>query len=106
MKISENELNLGNFNTLTNSKWLNEPLEFFKCKNCNLIVIGIPDCHTALTDPNDLNKSISYNLPRKISCPNYNDIWYDYPNEQNYNTDDISLEELFSSDWNKIFSKK
>jgi len=106
MKINKNQLNVEKFNSLTQMKWANEQLEAFKCNNCGLIVLGIPDCHVAFFEPSNLNKTIPYNLPRKIYCPNCKAIWYDYPKDEKYKTEDITLEELLSSDWNKIFSKK
>ena len=106
MKTNEELLNLKKFHSLTKERWANEPLEFFKCSSCNWIVVGIPDCHIVLTNPSDLRKRISYNLPRRIRCPNCNIVWYDGYKVKKYKIEYISLEELILSDWGKIFSKK
>ncbi|MCP4256529.1 MAG: hypothetical protein GY774_03270 [Planctomycetes bacterium] len=106
MKISENELNSKEFNIATHNKWKNEPLEFFKCSNCSLIIVGIPDCHIALSDPSNLNTKIKYNLPRRISCPKCRAVWYDGHQIKKYKVEDVTVEELLSSGWGNIFTKE
>jgi hypothetical protein len=104
--MKENSLDLDRFHVLTNEKWVNEPLEFFKCNNCDLIVIGLPDCHLALIDPENLNKKIDYNLPKKVHCPNCNIVWYDFQEDKKYKVINITPEELLASNWGEIFDRK
>ncbi len=99
-------LNTKIFHLLTKEKWANESLDFFKCKNCNCIVVGIPDCHIAFIDPSDLDKKFDYNLPRKMYCPHCKIIWYDGHKIKKYEVEDVTLDELLSSEWKKIFDKK
>jgi rubredoxin len=104
--MNEDTLNLAEFNSRSNGKWENEPIEIFKCNNCKLIFIGLPDCHTALIDPTNLDKIISYNLPRKIVCPNCNILWYDIDKKDiGYRVEDVSTDELRSSGWHWLLKE-
>ena len=88
------------FNVRTNNKWRGEPLEVFKCAECGLIVVGVPGCHVAYYDPEDLDKVMQYNVPRKIHCPKCNRLWYDMGHSDSYDTEEVPAIELISSGWN------
>ena len=105
MEIDPNIINIEKFNQLTKNKWINESLEFFKCNQCSLIVVGVPDSHIALFDSSDLTKKIQYNLPRKIKCPSCKAIWYDL-RMNGYEIEDISIDKFLSSNWKLIFNNK
>jgi Zn finger protein HypA/HybF involved in hydrogenase expression len=102
MKINANKFNADKFNSLTGRKWINEEMELFKCGKCKLIVLGIPSCHVAYIDPLNLTKTMNYNLPRNITCPNCKSNWYKVSENTNYKTEEISEEELRNSNWNTI----
>ena len=106
MEIDLNLLNISKFDDLTDGKFVNERLEFFKCRQCDLIVVGIPDRHIVLIDPFDLKKNMEYNLARIIKCPNCKAVWYHFIQDKGYKVDNVSLEELLSSNWKEVFSKK
>jgi hypothetical protein len=97
--MNEVIINHEEFNSRTNNKWFNESLELFKCGKCKVIIVGVPYCHIAYYDPKDLKKTFQYNVPRKIHCPKCNHLWYDNSERNEYDTEEVSLDELILSDW-------
>ncbi|MDD5069941.1 MAG: hypothetical protein PHV17_04355 [Candidatus Omnitrophica bacterium] len=106
MKIEHTMLNLNEFNARTKNKWNGEPLEFFKCKMCGFIVLGIPDCHLALMDPIHLNKTIKYNLPSIIDCPHCKETWYEPGQINSYQVEDVDTDELKTTGWRWILLER
>jgi hypothetical protein len=100
------EINEEEFNKRSKGKWKGEHFELFKCKNCFLIIFGIPDCHYALFDPENLEMKISYNFPHKTKCPNCACVVYDPLNKQNELTLPVSLEDITGSKWNWLLKQK
>lgn len=102
MTIDKAMLNLSEFNVRTKSKWQDESLEFFKCRMCGLVVLGIPDRHLMLINAHRLDKVSQYNLPRKLDCPRCKGAWYKPGQINSYQVDDVTVDELKNSDWRWI----
>ena len=103
MEIEQNQINEMLFNSATENRFLNEPVESFKCPQCGLIFIGLPDCHFAFYDANDLNQRTEYNRPKQFKCPKCD---YTFPTGflalENVNDHDTTFDMLKDSQWNWI----
>lgn len=92
-------MNIREFNSITKNKYVNEHMEFLKCLECSLILVGIPDCHIAFYDSNNLKKTIGYNLPRHVRCPKCKSTWYKLGMDH-WELKSATAEEAKNSDWN------
>jgi hypothetical protein len=66
--MSEGEMDREEFDNRTRARWKRERLEVFKCAGCGLIHVGVPDCHKAMVNPEELSMTVGYNLPSPFKC--------------------------------------
>ena len=103
MNINDQQIDREVFDLETNNRFRGEPLESFKCKKCNLLFIGLPDCHLAFYDPREIKKTITYNRPETLKCPN---CGYVFPSTflapENIKDHEITAEVLLKSDWGRL----
>lgn len=84
----------------------NEPVEVFKCQGCSAVFIGLPDSHLGYIDPKDPSINFTYNVPRKVACPNCKAIWYGGVGAKaGYALDPVTQSELEASPWQWLLQR-
>ena len=99
MFLPDSFINREAFDLRTKGKWKNEILEIFKCGNCALLFLGIPDAHTVLPDPLNLDHVLGYNRPQKLICPQCDKEVYNR-RLSDRSKNEITPEEFLKSPWN------
>ena len=106
MQLDNSEINIVEIEQKTGLNYGNEFIEAFKCPQCSLIFIGLPDCHIAFYNSNNLKKKITYNRPEKLNCPCCN---FTFPDTFMWATTkykfEISLSEIAKSEWKWLLRK-
>lgn len=106
--VNQDNLDLDEFNSRTKQKYIKEPINVFWCPKCRFIYIGLPDCHLAFIDANNLEKiRADFNRPAEFKCSGCDFIFPDVflVSDQGYKFR-VPIEEVRKSSWVWIIKKR
>jgi predicted RNA-binding Zn-ribbon protein involved in translation (DUF1610 family) len=107
MEINPQQFDRSDFDQITRGKLSKERLEAFKCIDCGMVLLGIPDCHFVMYDPKNLKRSVLYNRPEPFKCPNCRAVFPQaFLAASDDNRYEVSVDEVANSAWNLILKKK